>query len=102
MASAVPIVNLDYWKQFKNEIKKGKEFPKFENFVPSLSESLINKGKVSLCPNEKRKTLFQNLIFVHFSVYQYRIYGKMVNMAGKQQIIENKTLQFINFNNTYI
>ncbi|XP_053996565.1 uncharacterized protein LOC128886053 [Hylaeus anthracinus] len=87
MASAVPIVNLDYWEKVKDAFYNAKELPESKDFVPALSESFIIKGKVSLCPNKKRKTLFQNLIFVYFSAHQYKIYGRMVNMAGGKSLL---------------
>ncbi|KZC05552.1 Nibrin, partial [Dufourea novaeangliae] len=90
MASAVPIVNLNYWKEVKHAVDNGQEFPKSEDFVPPITESLINARKVSLHVNEKRKILFQNLIFVHFSAHQYRAYWKMINMASGKSLLYSK------------
>ncbi|XP_076621292.1 nibrin isoform X2 [Colletes latitarsis] len=90
MASVVPIVTLGYWEKVKHAINNGNEFPKVDNFVPLINESLIIKGKVSLCPNEKRKTLFRNLIFVFFNLRQYKIYGRMINMGGGKLLLYSK------------
>lgn len=83
MAAAIPIVTLDYWEQVNSAVNNGEELPQTNEFVPLISEALVNKVKVSLCPNKKRKTLFENLIFVHFSPNQYKMYGKMISIAGK-------------------
>ncbi|XP_076234824.1 nibrin isoform X2 [Calliopsis andreniformis] len=90
MAFAIPIVTLDYWKQVKCAINNGDQLPKYEDFVPFISETLINKEKVSLCPNKNRKTLFQNLIFIHFSIRQYKMYGKMISLAGGKSLLYSK------------
>ncbi|XP_033336069.2 nibrin [Megalopta genalis] len=90
MASAVPIVSLNYWTAVKHAVSNGKELPNPTDFVPPLTESLIDKGFVSLCVNEKRTTLFRKLIFVYFSARQYKIYGKMVNMAGGKSVLYSK------------
>ncbi|XP_043251286.1 nibrin [Colletes gigas] len=90
MASVVPIVTLGYWEKVKHAIDNGNKFPKVDSFVPQINESLIIKGNVSLFPNEKRKTLFQNLIFVFFNVRQYKIYGRMINMADGKLLLYSK------------
>ena len=90
MASTVPIVTLSYWEQVKHAVHNGEELPDANDFVPPISESLVINGKVSLCQNEKRKTLFRNLLFVHFSVHQYKQCGRMIRMAGGKSILYSK------------
>ncbi|KOC69481.1 Nibrin [Habropoda laboriosa] len=87
MAFVVPIITINYWEEVKCAMKKGKEIPDPKNFVPLIGESLVNNQNVSLAPNEKRKTLFQNLIFVYFSKSQYKTYGKMTKMAGGKSVL---------------
>lgn len=84
MAAAIPIVTIAYWEQFKFAIDNNEEFPDPMDFVPKISEALVDKQKYLLSPNDKRKTVLQNLIFVYFSTLQYKIYAKIVNMAGTQ------------------
>lgn len=60
------------------------ELPNPNDYVPPIGESLIDRTKLLLHPNNKRKTLFEKLIFVHFSMNQYKIYGKMIHLAGER------------------
>ncbi|XP_076650980.1 nibrin isoform X2 [Halictus rubicundus] len=90
MASAVPIVHLNFWEAMKQAIETGDELPKPADFVPPIVESLVNKQSVSLCVNVKRKTLFGSFIFVSFSERQYKLYGKMISMAGGKSILYSK------------
>lgn len=82
MAYAIPIITMDYWDAVKIAIDNGQDLPEIENFVPPISESLINKQKLSLFPNIKRTKLFKDLIFIHFSTIQFKIYKKIIKMAG--------------------
>ncbi|XP_031837377.1 nibrin [Nomia melanderi] len=90
MASAVPIVNLSYWEETKCAVDNGKELPKPIDFVPPIKETLVNSGNASLSVNEKRQTLFKNLIFVHFSTRQFKMFGRMINMAGGKSLLYSK------------
>ncbi|XP_076292212.1 nibrin isoform X2 [Lasioglossum baleicum] len=90
MASAVPIVSLNFWEAVKHAIDNGDKLPQPEKFIPPISELLINKSCVSLCVNEKRKTLFRNFIFVHFNVRQYKMYGRMISMAGGKPMLYSR------------
>ena len=90
MASTVPIVTLSYWEQVKHAVHTGQILPDANNFAPPISESLVINGKVSLRQNEKRKTLFRNKLFVHFSVRQYNQCGRMIRMAGGKSVLYSK------------
>ena len=87
MASAVPIVTLSYWEGVKRAVHNGEELPDTNDFAPPISESLVIKGKISLRQNEERKTLFRNLLFVHFSTRQYKTCGRMIKMAGGKSVL---------------
>lgn len=102
MASAVPIVTLSYWQQVKHAVHNGEELPDANDFAPPISESLVIKGRISLRQNERRKTLFRNLLFVHFSVRQYKMCLRMIRMAGKWQIIRSRVSSCIAFNKKHI
>ncbi|XP_006623771.1 nibrin isoform X2 [Apis dorsata] len=82
MAYAIPIITMDYWDAVKIAIDNGQDLPEIENFVPPIGESLINKQKLSLFPNINRTKLFKDLIFIHFSTIQFKIYKKIIKMAG--------------------
>ncbi|XP_076680154.1 nibrin isoform X2 [Andrena cerasifolii] len=90
MASTVPIVTLSYWEQVKRAVHNGEELPDADEFTPQISESLVIKGKVSLRRNEKRRTLFRNLLFVHFSTRQYKMCGRIIRMAGGKSLLYSK------------
>ncbi|CAK9816922.1 NBN [Anthophora quadrimaculata] len=90
MASAVPIVTMDYWEKVQTAVKKGKKLPNPNNYVPAIEEALVNNQIISLAPNEKRKILFQNLIFVFFNDTQCKTYGKMIKMAGGKYVLYMK------------
>ncbi|OAD60348.1 Nibrin, partial [Eufriesea mexicana] len=114
LAAAIPIVTVAYWEQFKVAIDNNEEFPGIKDFVPIISETLVDKQKYLLSPNVKRRTLFQNLIFVHFSTSQYKIYAKIISMAGGKSLLYSKkhltikelcapniiVLQYPNYNET--
>ncbi|XP_078035306.1 nibrin isoform X2 [Augochlora pura] len=90
MASAIPIVSLNYWVAVKLATNNGEKLPDPSDFIPPLKESLISKSVASLSVNEKRKTLFRNLIFVHFSAHQYKAYGRMIMLAGGKSLLYSK------------
>ncbi|XP_071860802.1 nibrin [Bombus fervidus] len=100
MASALPIVTMKYWDEVKSAIDNGQQLPDSNNFVPPISEPLIAKRKVLISPNEKRKTLFENLTFIHFSTTQYRKYKKIIRIAGGiSQLFERANLTTTEFCN---
>ncbi|XP_076764819.1 nibrin-like [Xylocopa sonorina] len=90
MASAIPIVTVNYWEQVKVAVENGQELPNTKHFIPLISEPYINKEKLLISPNEKRTTLFQNLIFVLFSTQQYKTYGKIIQLAGGKSLLYSK------------
>nr|XP_034180194.1 nibrin isoform X1 [Osmia lignaria] len=90
LASAIPIVTIDYWIAVQRAVTNNQELPSPDNYIPPIGESLVDKTKLLLHPNNKRKTLFSNLIFVHFSMNQYKIYGKMIHLAGGRSVLFSK------------
>ncbi|CAL7933048.1 unnamed protein product [Xylocopa violacea] len=90
MASAIPIVTVNYWKRVKVAIENGEELPDAKQFIPLISEPFVNKEKLLISPDKKRTTLFQNLIFVLFSTQQYKIYGKIIQLAGGKSLLYSK------------
>ena len=90
LGSIVPIVTLSYWEQVKRAVHDGEELPDVNDFAPPISESLVIKGKFSLRQNEKRRTLFQDLLFVHFSARQYNMCGRIIRMAGGKSVLYSK------------
>ncbi|XP_012144529.2 nibrin [Megachile rotundata] len=90
LASAIPIVTINYWTEVNEAISRNEVLPEPDKYIPLIGESLIDKEKLLLCPNKKRKTLFQNFIFVHFSINQYKIYGKMIHLAGGKSVLYSK------------
>ncbi|KAL2721356.1 nibrin [Vespula maculifrons] len=89
LAAGIPIVSIDYWKAVKSATQKGEPLPKTDNYISEISEQYISKGIVSLYPNDKRKTLFTNLIFIFFDLKQYEIYETMIRLAGGKSIVLN-------------
>ncbi|KAG7210209.1 hypothetical protein KM043_011763 [Ampulex compressa] len=91
LASAIPIVSIDFWVKMENAFENGNEFPDANDYIPKISDAMVHKQYVSLGRNEKRKSLFKNLIFVHFTTRQYKMLGKMINMAGGKSVFYGKT-----------
>lgn len=77
---------MDYWKAVKSAVEKGDPLPKTDNYISEISEEYISKGIVSLYPNDKRKSLFKDLIFNFFDIKQFKTYETMISLAGKQLI----------------
>jgi hypothetical protein len=73
-----PIVKLEYWDQFLQNMKELKPPPDVSDFEPPVAESLINKTKMSFNPT--RRILFTNKTFV-FATEKIRL--KMADLIAK-------------------
>ncbi|XP_035731896.1 nibrin-like isoform X2 [Vespa mandarinia] len=103
LAAGLPIVTMDYWKAVKSAVEESNPLPKTDNYISEISEQYISKGIVSLRPNDKRKTLFRNLIFNFFYFKQYEMYKPMITLAGgndETQLKEDVTQEYDNICNT--
>jgi len=84
LASAKSIVTITYWEAVNIAIKDFKELPKIEDFLPQVKEEWLKVCSKLFLPNEKRKTLFKGLSFVHFCPKQYFAYVLLINAAGNK------------------
>lgn len=82
MASAKPIVTNAYWEAVHVAVKESKELPQIENFLPKVKEEWLKICSRMFLPNEKRRTLFKGLSFVHFCARQYFTYAPLITAAG--------------------
>ncbi|KAM0730430.1 Nibrin [Formica fusca] len=87
LASAKPIVTIMYWEAVNIAIKESKELPKIEDFLPRVKEEWLKVCSRSFLPNEKRKTLFKGLSFVHFCAKQYFTYAQLIIAAGGKSCV---------------
>ncbi|KAL6446713.1 hypothetical protein ACFW04_001272 [Cataglyphis niger] len=87
LASAKPIVTIMYWEAVNIAIKESKEIPKIEDFLPKVKEEWLKVNSRSFLPNEKRKTLFKGLSFVHFCAKQYFTYAQLITAAGGKSCV---------------
>ncbi|XP_035731895.1 nibrin-like isoform X1 [Vespa mandarinia] len=104
LAAGLPIVTMDYWKAVKSAVEESNPLPKTDNYISEISEQYISKGIVSLRPNDKRKTLFRNLIFNFFYFKQYEMYKPMITLAGGKSVLFNykKNKQTVKLQNNFI
>ncbi|KAL2734406.1 nibrin [Vespula squamosa] len=103
LAAGIPIVNIDYWKAVKSATQEGEPLPKTDDYISEISEQYISKGIVSLYPNDKRKTLFTNLIFNFFDLKQFEMYETMIRLAGGKSVVLNlKNAQTPKLQNNFI
>lgn len=84
LASAKFIVTITYWEAVNIAIKESKELPKIEDFLPRVKEEWLKVSSKLFLPNEKRKTLFKGLSFVHFCPKQYFTYVLLITAAGNK------------------
>ncbi|XP_020284599.1 nibrin [Pseudomyrmex gracilis] len=87
LATLKPIVTIEYWEAVNIAIKEFKELPKIEDFLPTIKEELLNASSNLLLSNEKRRTLFKGLSFVHFCVKQYYAYASVIIAAGGKSCV---------------
>ncbi|CAL1674185.1 unnamed protein product [Lasius platythorax] len=87
LASAKPIVTIMYWEAVNIAIKESKELPKIEDFLPRVKEEWLKVCSRLFLPNEKRKTLFKGLSFVHFCAKQYFTYAQLITAAGGKSCV---------------
>ena len=78
----IPIVGIQYWEVVQDAVANRREWPNAAEYILSIEENVIDKEKVSLRPNPDRKTLFNNLTFLFFSLSQFKIYKEIVIGAG--------------------
>lgn len=88
LAAGVPIVTIDYWRSVKNAKASGNPIPDPNDFCPALEDSMLrkNNNSTSLAPSTPRKSVFKNLIFIHFRENQFKIYKKMIELAGGSSV----------------
>lgn len=82
LASAKPIVTIAYWEAVNVAIEESKELPENEAFLPTVKEDWLKVSPRLFLPNEKRRTLFKGLSFVHFCIKQYHAYVPLITAAG--------------------
>ncbi|XP_043481589.1 nibrin [Leptopilina heterotoma] len=92
LVNCVPIVGIEYWEAVKIAVKENKDLPKFSDYILPISEDIIDNTKVSLAPNKIRRSLFKDLTFLFFSYSQLNIYKKIVNDAGGESLMFNKSV----------
>lgn len=81
-----PIVLIQYWQDLLKCIKKNIKLPDVENYLPPISESLLNKD-VSLKYKPERKTLFEGKIFVFPDENLKKQMASIVKIAGESVYI---------------
>lgn len=87
LASAKPIVTNAYWEAVDIAVKEFKELPEIENFLPKVKEEWLKVCSRLFLPNEKRRTLFKGLSFVHFCTKQYFAYAPLITTAGGKSCV---------------
>ncbi|XP_011875795.1 PREDICTED: nibrin [Vollenhovia emeryi] len=87
LASAKPIVTTAYWEAVNAAIEESKELPKIDDFLPKVKEELLTVSSKIFLPNEKRRTLFKGLSFVHFCAKQYFAYAPLITAAGGKSCV---------------
>ncbi|XP_072759570.1 uncharacterized protein Nbs [Anoplolepis gracilipes] len=87
LASAKPIVTIMYWEAVSIAVKESKELPKIEDFLPKVKEEWLKICSKLFLPDEKRKTLFKGLSFVHFCAKQYFTYALLIATAGGKSCV---------------
>lgn len=85
MASAKSIVIPKYFIDLCEALSPSslKEIPFCVDYLPILSESLLNPSTVSLEVNNNRKTLFSGKTFICSTIEQLNRISKIIRAAGK-------------------
>ncbi|XP_012224388.1 nibrin-like [Linepithema humile] len=87
LASAKPIITIAYWEAVNVAIEESKELPEAETFLPIVKEDWLKVSPRLFLPNEKRRTLFKGLSFVHFCIKQYHAYAPLITAAGGKSCV---------------
>lgn len=87
LASAKPIVTKAYWEAVNIAVEESKELPKIEDYLPKVKEEWLKVCSKQFLPNEKRRTLFKDLSFVHFCAKQYFAYAPLITAAGGKSCV---------------
>ncbi|XP_077266703.1 uncharacterized protein LOC143899859 isoform X2 [Temnothorax americanus] len=82
LAFAKPVVTNAYWEAVDVAVKESKELPKIEDFLPKLREDWLKVDPRKFLPDEKRRTLFKGLSFIHFCAKQYSANAPLITAAG--------------------
>uniref|UniRef100_A0A2S2PZZ5 Nibrin n=1 Tax=Sipha flava TaxID=143950 RepID=A0A2S2PZZ5_9HEMI len=88
LASAKSIVPIRYFIDLYKALlpNSTSELPYCTDYVPNLTDNLLNSSSVSMNVNNKRKTLFSGKIFVCSTVNQYNRISKIIKIAGGEII----------------
>lgn len=91
LASAKSLVSLKYFIDlFKALLPNSlREIPFCNNYIPPLSESLLNSGSLSFGINNQRKILFCGKTFLCSTVEQLNRISKIVKASGKLNVNMN-------------
>ncbi|XP_033207383.1 nibrin isoform X2 [Belonocnema kinseyi] len=92
LVKCIPIVGIEYWEAVQTAVENRRDWPKATEYVLPIKENIVDKGKVSLKPSLDRKTLFNNLTFLFFSISQKKIYKDIVIGAGGKVLMFNPSL----------
>ncbi|XP_024886189.1 putative leucine-rich repeat-containing protein DDB_G0290503 isoform X1 [Temnothorax curvispinosus] len=87
LASAKPVVTNAYWEAVDVAVKESKELPKIEDFLPKLREDWLKVDPRKFLPDEKRRTLFKGLSFIHFCAKQYSANAPLITTAGGKSCV---------------
>ncbi|XP_067015753.2 nibrin isoform X2 [Anabrus simplex] len=82
LAHGKAIVVPEFWKKFMMAVHNKTELPKYEDFLPPLAETIINKSEVSFIIKPERSQLFQGKEFLFFTEQQHNEYACLVTAAG--------------------
>ena len=75
---------MDYWKCVLKAVQANEELPNPTNYAGLIDVKHVEGGKNLIVPDPRRKTLFNDLIFVHFDSKQFKLYSRMIELAGRQ------------------
>lgn len=92
MASAKSIVTVKYFIDLYKALLPNSttELPFCTDYIPNLTENLLNPSLVSMDVINKRKTLFSGKTFVCSTMNQYNRISKIIKIAGKITIKKKK------------
>ena len=82
LANACYIVSVCFFENLLEAILKKKEHPKEQNFLPPISEEGLDVDIKLFLPNNSRKSLFKDQMFVFFSNKQLKRLGFTCKAAG--------------------
>ncbi|MBN3315278.1 NBN protein, partial [Atractosteus spatula] len=79
-----PIVTPKYFRELRKAVQLRQQQPEPAGFCPPIEEPSISPEELDLSARPKRKTLFQDKIFVFLNVKQHKRLGSAVAFGGGQ------------------